>query len=109
MEDPYTYIADLAGKIAIPEDGVLSRTLHDDDTARVVAFAFAAGEELSEHTASVPAIMHFLSGEATLTLGGDERKAQAGTWVHMAPDLKHSVRAETPAAMLLILLRRPQQ
>lgn len=109
MSDPYTYVGDLAGEITIPDDGVLSRTLHNDDTVKVVSFAFAAGEELSEHTASTPAILHFLSGEATLTLGGDARGAQAGTWVHMAPNLKHSIHAKSPTAMLLILLKEGQQ
>jgi len=30
----------------------------------VVVFGFAQGEELSEHTASMPAVLHFLQGEA---------------------------------------------
>lgn len=108
MSSSYTYVSDLAGEGAIPEDGVLSRTLHNDDTVKVVFFAFSAGEELSEHTASMPAILHFLSGEARITVGGDAHGARAGTWVHMKPDLKHSIYAESPTTMLLILLKGGQ-
>jgi len=31
-------------------DGILSRTLHNDDAVKVVLFAFSTGQELSEHT-----------------------------------------------------------
>jgi quercetin dioxygenase-like cupin family protein len=39
--------------------------LYNDDRLKAVAFGFAQGEELSEHTASMPAILHFLLREAT--------------------------------------------
>jgi quercetin dioxygenase-like cupin family protein len=42
---------------------------------------------------------------ARLTLGGDCLEAQAGTWVRMPPELKHSVQAKTPLVMLLLLIR----
>lgn len=105
MTIPYTYVKDLAAT-PIPEDGILSRTLHDDDRVRVIYFGFAAGEELSEHTASMPAMLHFISGEAALTLGEDTHTAQAGTWAHMPAHLPHSIKAETPTMMILTLLKK---
>jgi quercetin dioxygenase-like cupin family protein len=73
---------------------------------KAVIFGFGQGEELSEHTASMPAILHFISGDATLTLGEDTVEAQAGTWIHMAPNLKHSVKTKSPVVMLLLLLKK---
>ncbi len=105
MTTAYTHIADLAGKIDPPADGILTRTLFHDDDIKVVIFGFGPGEELSEHTASMPAILHFLQGEAKLTLGDDKVETQPGTWIHMPPDLKHSVKAKTPVVMLLLLLK----
>jgi quercetin dioxygenase-like cupin family protein len=70
-----------------------------------VLFGFAAGQELSEHTAAVPAVIHILAGEATLTLGGTTHAAGPGTLVHMPAQLAHSVYAQTPVVMLLWLLR----
>lgn len=89
----------------IPADGILSRTLHADDRARVVLFAFAEGQELTEHTAAVPAQIMFLKGEFRLTLGEDVVEARPGTWVHMPAHLPHSLLARTPAVMALTLLR----
>ena len=54
----------------------------------------------------MPAILHFIQGEANLTLGDDTVEAQAGTWIHMPPDLKHSVQTKTPVVMLLLLLKK---
>jgi quercetin dioxygenase-like cupin family protein len=106
MEPPYTYFADLAEQIpAIPPDSIISRTIHSDDMVKAVLFGFAAGQELSEHTASQPALLYFVQGEAALTLGEDELQARPGTWVHMPPKLAHSIRARTPVVMLLLLLR----
>jgi quercetin dioxygenase-like cupin family protein len=102
----YTLLANLASELEPPVDGTLSRTIYQDDRIKAVLFSFSAGQELSEHTASTPAIMHFLLGDADLTLGEDEVAAKAGTWVHMPPHLKHSIRAKTPLVMLLILLKQ---
>ena len=101
----YTHIVDLAKEVTPPEDGILTRTLLNDDDVKAVIFGFGQVEELSEHTGSMPAILHFLQGEATLTLGDDTVEAQPGTWIHMEPNLKHSVKSKTPVVMLLLLLK----
>jgi quercetin dioxygenase-like cupin family protein len=101
----YTLVLDLAKEVPPPDKGILSRTLFNDDRIKVVVFGFAQDEELSEHTASMPAILHFLQGEAKLTLGTDTVDARPGTWVHMPAGLKHSIQARTPVVMLLMLLK----
>ncbi len=105
MSMTYTHFTDLAKEVQPPDQGILSRTLVNDDRLKVVLFGFAQGEELSEHTASMPAVLHFLQGEAAVTLGGDTLEAAAGTWVHMPKGLRHSIRAEMPVVMLLLLLK----
>jgi quercetin dioxygenase-like cupin family protein len=101
----YTLLKLLEATPGLPADGILSRTLYSDEQIKVVWFGFAAGQELSEHTASQPAIVHILQGEARLTLGGEAYEAAAGTWVHMPAGLSHSVFATTPLIMLLTLLK----
>lgn len=102
----YRHFPDLAEAVPeIPADSIISRTVHADEHVKVVLFAFAAGQELSEHTAALPAVLHFLQGEAGLVLGDDHMDAQAGTWVHMPPHLPHSIHARTPIVMVLYLLR----
>ena len=105
MELDYQYISNLLEEVKIPENGILSRTLHDDDQTKVVIFGFDAGHELSEHTASMPATLHMLQGEAKLTLGEESMEVEAGAWVHMAANLKHSLYAKTPVIMFLYLLK----
>ena len=105
MTLPYTLIGDLAKEVQPPDKGILSRTLYNDDRLKAVAFGFAQGEELSEHTASMPAVLYFLQGEATVTLGDDRHEARPGTWVHMPTGLRHSIQAKTPVVMLLLLLK----
>ena len=101
----YTLFLDLAKEVQPPDKGILSRSLFNDDRLKAVIFGFAQGEELSEHTASMPAVLHFLQGEAKLTLGDDTLEAKPGTWVHMPRSLRHSIQAKTPVVMLLLLLK----
>ena len=108
MTTTYTHISDLAKEVQPPDKGSLSRMLFNDDRLKVVLFGFAQGEELSEHTASMPAVLHFLQGEAKLTLGEDTLEANPDAWVHMPTGLRHSIQAKTPVVMLLLLLKEPR-
>jgi quercetin dioxygenase-like cupin family protein len=105
MTKLYTHVPDLLTTIEPPTDGTLSRTVHQDGRMKAVLFGFSAGQELSEHTASTPAVMHFLKGEAAVTLGDDAIEVRAGSWVHTTAGLRHSIRARTPIVMLLLLLK----
>jgi quercetin dioxygenase-like cupin family protein len=108
MSDPEseTVLIDLNEKLGpAPADSIVSRTLYGDEQVKAVLFSFAPGQELSEHTASTPAILHILQGEADLKLGGEARLAGPGTWVHMPARLPHALTARTPVIMLLLLLK----
>jgi len=101
----FTFVEDLSKFQPIPEDGILTRQIHDDQTMRVILFTFSAGQRLSEHTASTTALLHFLAGEATLKLGTETHGATAGTWIRMDPGLAHSITTKSPVIMLLTLLK----
>ena len=105
MTTTHTHISNLAKEAQPPEKGILSRTIFNDEKVKAVIFGFGQGEELSEHTASMPAILQFIQGEATVTLGDDKHEAKAGTWVHMPTGQRHSIMAKTPVVMLLLLLK----
>lgn len=108
MNQPFTYFERFDDVAAIPEDSILSRTLLDTPEVKLVLFHFAAGQALSEHTASMPAIIQIVSGEARLLLGDEERAAQPGAWVYMPAHLKHGVYATTPVIMVLQLIKSPK-
>ena len=80
--------------------------LANNDQLKVVLFGFAEGEELSEHTASMSAIIQIIRGRATLTVGSQSVAAGPGTWLSMAPQTPHAVRALSPVIMLLTLLKK---
>ncbi|HLF03032.1 MAG TPA: cupin domain-containing protein [Anaerolineales bacterium] len=89
----------------VEADTIVSRTIYNDDQMKAVLFSFAPGQELSEHTASMPAVIHILRGEARLTLDGDTLEVGEGAWVHMPAQLPHSLYAKAPVVMLLSLLK----
>lgn len=106
MKPTAHHIPDLLALMTdIPTDTIISRSLVNDERASITLFGFAAGQELSEHTASQPAILHFLQGDADLALGDDRYEAHPGTWAHMPAHLPHSIRARTPVVMLLLLIK----
>ena len=78
--------------------------IYQDDSIKTILFGFQPGQELSEHTAAVPAILQFIKGKARVVLGEEEQTAQAGTWIHLPANLPHSILAESETLMLLTLV-----
>jgi hypothetical protein len=99
----YTVFLDLAKEVQPPDKGILSRTLFNDDRLKAVAFGFAQGEELSEHTASMPAVLHFLQGEARLTLGDDTEGTQHVLWSVAPADMARQLQTEYEGGELFML------
>ncbi len=105
MTPPYFFFENLKQHAPLPSNGILSRTLHADEKTKVLQFCFAPGTELSAHTAPVPALLYFVSGEAELQLGEDRKDVSEGAFAWMAPRLEHAIRARTEVVMLLVMLR----
>lgn len=98
-------LADVAAAVAIQDGSVVSKVIHRDEDLDVTVFGFDAGEGLTEHRASRPAVVQVLSGRLRLTVDGEEIDAAAGFWLHMATGTPHALVATEPALMLLTLLR----
>jgi quercetin dioxygenase-like cupin family protein len=102
--NPYTLIPNVDELLSeIQTDSITSRTFLKNADLNAIIFGFDAGQSLSEHTSSKMAIIHILEGDATITLGDEVFHAQKGTWIHMPPHLKHSIYADTPLKMLLLM------
>lgn len=106
MQDPFTLINALQEPLEAPVDSIVSRTIYTSDTVRIVLFAFAPNQELTEHTSTREALIHVLDGIAHITLGGEAIEAGAGTLIRMAPNLPHSVRAQNHMRMLLYMFSK---
>ena len=107
MTDVHVYVRDIRELAKVPENGILSQTLQNDDRTKVILFGFAVGQELSAHTAPFPATLIFLKGEANLKLGGEEQQATEGTFVYMPPNLEHGIKAQSEVVMLLTMIKNP--
>ncbi|MEO5922668.1 MAG: cupin domain-containing protein [Bryobacteraceae bacterium] len=99
----YTLIENAAEQIAIPTTGMVKKLLLNVGV-RIMGFGFAPGHELKEHTAPADVILHFLEGEATVTMASETKHVAAGSLVHIPANLPHSVLATTALKMLLVLL-----
>ena len=100
-----TVIYDITERLEIPDGGVLSKVLYRDKDVRVVGFAFDTGEELTEHTASVPVVVQVVSGRFEFTIGEETSEIGEESWVHLGASVPHSVVALEPSRLLLTLLR----
>jgi len=101
----HVYLASLRDEIEVPSNGILSRTVHDDERITLTLFGFDTGQELTEHTSSRAALIEVLEGTAEITLDDERREAGPGTWVAMPPGMRHAIRATTPLVMALTLLK----
>ena len=97
----------LSDLITPAEHGIASRILSKNKGGSLTLFAFDAQQGLSEHTAPFDAIVMVLEGRLTLTIGGKEVLAAAGTIVRMPANVPHAVDSPDASRMLLIMLREP--
>jgi len=101
----HAFIGHLLDEVEIPENGTLSRVVFSGDGLRVVLFAFDEGQELTDHTASVPAVIQAVKGRLALTLADETVEIGADSWVHMDAHLSHAVVALEPSVLILTLQR----
>lgn len=105
MSNLFTYVEDLRAEAPVPENGILSRTMYNDEHLKVVVFGFATGQELSAHTAPMPAIIQCLDGEMEVRLGGEQVTIKPGSMIHMTPKLEHALKALKPSQIALLMLK----
>jgi quercetin dioxygenase-like cupin family protein len=84
-----------ASQITIVPNSTVSKTVYQSEFLKTVLFAFDAGQELSEHTASSPAVLHILSGKATVVLEGRSEQVESGDYIVMPAGLPHSIHDQT--------------
>ena len=111
MSQDHTAAAGLEGVVfasslvACQPGTVVSRTLVKKPSGTVTAFAFDAGEGLSEHTAPFDALALNLEGEADISIAGTSHRLGAGQLLSLPAGQPHSVKAVTPFKMLLVMIR----
>ena len=105
MDAARPLVADLQAMVEVAEHGIVSKAVVENDHHKIIHFTLAAGQELSEHTASVPAVIQVLRGEGTVWLGGEEHEARPGMLFYMPAELKHAGVARGDLVFLLTMFR----
>ncbi|MGW8257907.1 MAG: cupin domain-containing protein [Thermoguttaceae bacterium] len=98
-------VNDLAGLIKYQKGAIVSRTLIKKTTGTVTLFAFAAGQELSEHTAPFDALVQVLDGEAEISVSGKAKHVCAGQMIILPAGKPHAVKALKRFKMMLVMIR----
>ena len=87
------------------DNGIVSRTLLRAPNARVVLFGFSEGQELTEHTSTMHAMVQVLSGECDFSVNGKSHLLKPGDLLYMPPNAPHAAKAVTQFSMLLTLFK----
>lgn len=103
-EPTMTDLDDLAALVEVQPSSTVSRTVLTAEGARVVLFAFDAGEQLTEHTAAMPVLLQVLEGHLRITADGRTVDLHPGGLIHFGTRLPHAVDAVEPSKLALIML-----
>jgi quercetin dioxygenase-like cupin family protein len=98
-------VTDLIAMTEVAEDGIVSKAIVENDRHKIIHFALAPGQELSEHTASVPATIHIVGGQGRVVLAGEDYEATPGKLFYMPANLSHAVKATAELVFLLTMFR----
>jgi len=105
MDAEAPVVADLDAMVDVAEQGIVSKAIVENEHHKIIHFTLASGQELSEHTASVPAVIQVLRGQGTVSLGGEAHEARPGMLYYMPAELKHAVVADGDLVFLLTMFR----
>ena len=95
----------LAEVVQHQEGAVVSQTLLKEKSGSVTAFAFDAGQGLSEHTSPYDALLYLLDGQATVSVSGVAHLLSAGQLIRLPANAPHAVHSHERFKMLLIMIR----
>ncbi len=95
-------VADL---VDYQEGSVVSKMVLKKEKGTVTAFAFDAGEGLSEHTAPFDALLHIIDGEAEVSVSGESFRLGSGEMIVLPANEPHAVAAVRRFKMLLTMIR----
>ena len=102
---PGAEIVRLGELVNYQEGAVVSRTLVKRATGTITAFAFDAGQGLSEHTAAFDALVQMIEGEAEITISGNAFHLHGGEAILLPANAPHGLTAKTQFKMLLTMIR----
>ncbi len=94
----------LLDALPVQQDATTSRVVVNNPLLRVVYFAFDTGELLTEHTSPRAVVVQLLSGAMRFTVDDTEYALAPGDVVYLAPGARHSLIADAPSHLSLVMV-----
>lgn len=88
------------------EGSVVSKTILDKGIGSITLFSFDAGQGLSEHTSPFDAVVYIVDGASKITVGSKTTEVKNGEMIIMPAQVPHSLKAEIPFKMMLIMIKK---
>jgi nitric oxide dioxygenase len=101
--------ANLEDMIDFAENGIVSKVVARVVGAEFSLFCMCAGQMISTHASSFPAILHVLRGVGTVTLGKDRHDVKANAWFYMPAGLPHAIQATENLVFLLAVFKETKK
>ncbi len=103
--DPLDSILAVSDLVAYQSGSIVSRILLKTPNGSVTAFAFDAGQELSEHTTPFDALVEVIEGDVEIDIGGLRHDLTKGQMIRLPANIPHAVRAAKRFKMILTMLK----
>jgi quercetin dioxygenase-like cupin family protein len=100
-------VFDLQALTHFRDEGPYVQVLSDVGAARVVLFAFKAGQQLKEHRTSSQIQVQALSGRVEFAATGQSVELEAGVLLQLEANIPHSVTALSDAVILVTMTPSP--
>jgi quercetin dioxygenase-like cupin family protein len=91
--------------IEYAEGAIVSKTILKKETGNISLFAFAKGEELSEHKAPFDAMIQVVDGKGEIIIGGKSYILEAGQTIIVPANIPHAVKAVEKFKMVLTMIK----
>lgn len=95
----------LKDSVNYAEGSIVSKIVRKNEGGNVTLFAFAEGQNLSEHTAPFDAMVYIVEGEANVIINKKPHHLKEGSFIIMPADAPHAVEAISKFKMLLIMIQ----
>ena len=86
-------------------EGIVSKILLKTPSGSVTAFAFDAGQELSEHTTPFDALVSVIDGEVDIQISGTTHRVSDGELIILPANEPHALSAVSRFKMILTMLK----